>query len=327
MPVSGSAYGFAAASFDPNTIPDFDIEFITQADIDQFAKALSTPESSAVIALNDWRPIYQRVKRRKSRPRKKRRTTDETREGFVYVLLKWPLLLIVFGWVSFLGLSYLLIRTYIWAYERFCTWRGQRQRLRDNVRSKTNYEDWRMAAQALDVHLGNEKWRRTDDYAFYDYTTVTTVKNQLRDCRLSAKAQQQSESPSSREAAEKLRILVEACVKNNFVGVENPRLYSETYYGTKHLAQEFIDELHASLEYLLRSPRMSDREKNAFAKQLHTNFGRKSVLLYSFLSVQICATPIHCLGALPFYISRGSALSEHPCMVSDQPHALGEVVY
>jgi hypothetical protein len=36
--------------------------------------------------------------------------------------------------------------------------------------------------------------------------------------------------------------LIEACVKTNFVGVENSRLYSQTYYGTKNLVQEFIDE-------------------------------------------------------------------------------------
>jgi hypothetical protein len=39
-----------------------------------------------------------------------------------------------------------------------------------------------------------------------------------------------------------LKNLIEACVKNNFVGVENSRLYSQTYYGTKNLVKEFIDE-------------------------------------------------------------------------------------
>ena len=44
------------------------------------------------------------------------------------------------------------------------------------------------------------------------------------------------------KAVEELRGLMEACVKNNFVGVENPRLYSQTYYGTKNLVQNFVDE-------------------------------------------------------------------------------------
>lgn len=44
------------------------------------------------------------------------------------------------------------------------------------------------------------------------------------------------------KAADDLKALIEACVKNNFVGVENSRLYSQTYYGTKDLVQDFIDE-------------------------------------------------------------------------------------
>ena len=116
-------FGFPQEAFDASTLPDFHQEFLDGADLEQFAKALNAPESSPVIALNDWRPVRQRVKRKRTRSRKKpRRTKDETREGFVYSILKWPLLLLVFGWIVFLGLSYLLIRTYIWAYESvfFC---------------------------------------------------------------------------------------------------------------------------------------------------------------------------------------------------------------
>ncbi|KAK4690148.1 hypothetical protein P7C71_g6576, partial [Lecanoromycetidae sp. Uapishka_2] len=263
-----------------NTIPDFDNEFITKADIEEFAKALSAPAYTPVIALNDWRPIHQRVKRKKPRARKKpRRTTDETREGYVYTLLKWPLLLIVFGWIVFLSTSYLLTRTYIWGYERLVTWRGQRQKLRRNLRSKTDYDEWRAAAQELDTHLGNEQWKEADDYAYYDFTTVTKVKNQLKAGRALAESHEHSKGRSSKEAIHELRSLVEACVKNNFVGVENSRLYSETYYGTKHLAQEFVDELHASLAYLLHSTQLSKSEKYSLAKHLHTNFGRTALCL------------------------------------------------
>jgi hypothetical protein len=227
-----STQGFPQSSFDPSTLPDIDTEFINKADIDEFAKALNAPESAPVIALNDWRPVHQRVKRKRPRSRKKaRRTTDETREGFVYALLKWPLLLVVFGWILFLGFSYLLTRTYIWAYERLVTWRGRRQKLRRNVRLKTGYEDWKTAARELDAHLGNEEWKETDDYAYYDYKTVTRVKEQLKAGRGLAKSQEQLNGRSSKEALDKLISLVEACVKNNFVGVENPRLYSVSVLG------------------------------------------------------------------------------------------------
>ena len=159
------------------------------------------------------------------------------------------------------------------------TWRGQRQVLRKSLRSKTNYKDWRAAARELDAHLGNEKWKETDDYAYYDFTTVTKVKEQLKTARALVKSQERFNEDSKGEGLKKLKSLVEACVKNNFVGVENPRLYSETYYGTKRLAQDFVDELQASLAEVLSSSSLSQNEKYLFAKQLHTNFGRTALCL------------------------------------------------
>ena len=275
-----SIQGFDPDAFDLTKLPDYDTEFIDQGDLDEFAKALHAPESSPLVALNDWRPIYQKVRRKSTRGRKSKSkySKDETREGFVYAILKWPFLLVVFGWILVLGASYFVTRLYIYGYERFITWRGKRQSLRRNLRSQTSFESWKTAAQELDVHLGNEKWKAEDDYAYYDHNTVRKVKEQLKASRTRAQLEDKGKEDSSREIAN-LQSLVEACVKNNFVGVENPRLYSETYYGTKHLAQDFIDELHAALAYLLRSSQLSQTEKSTLAHHLNTNFGRTALCL------------------------------------------------
>ncbi|MCJ1297948.1 hypothetical protein MMC08_000737 [Hypocenomyce scalaris] len=273
---------YSEEAFDPALLPDHDIQFIDEADLVEFAKALDAPETTPVTALNDWRPVRQRMKRRPSKRRKRpKRSKDETREGFVYIILKWPLLVVVFGWLIVLSASYLLIRVYIWGYEHYLTWIGQRQRLRRTVQSKTNYADWTRAAKELDAYLGNEQWKEMEDYAYYDHKTVRKVKDQLEQRRLRADVEEKKKSSgeSAGDAVEDLKILVEACVKNNFVGVENPRLYSETYYGTKHLAQEFIDELHASLAYLLHSDQLTKAEKFSLSRQLHTNFGRTALCL------------------------------------------------
>jgi len=271
------------AGYDPSLLPDFDTQFISQEDLDEFSKALNAPESSPVVALNDWRPIHQRVKRRATRSKKKKpkRSKDETREGFVYAILKWPMLVVVFGWIAALGLSYLITRLYIWAYERFIAWRGQRERLRTSLRSKTNYADWMQAARELDAHLGNEQWKETDDYAYYDHTTVRRVKDQLKQRRerASANFHGYGDGKTSQQVIQELKCLAEACVKNNFAGIENPRIYSETYYGTKHLAREFIDELETSLSFLFQSSQLRNEEKYDLAKHLHTNLGRTALCL------------------------------------------------
>lgn len=212
-------------------------------------------DSLFITAQNDWAPVNPtrlggKTKRRggekgKGR-RKKNRSSDETREGYLYTLLKWPLLGIVTAWVSGLGISYLLTRLYIWLYEHFVAWRGQRQNLRRKLQATTNYGDWVKAAKELDTFLGNDRWKEVDEYAYYDSKTVKRVLDQIRRCRRQVEEglrnHQNGHTESSSRAIEDLKALIEACVKNNFVGVENSRLYSQTYYGTKNLVQEFTDE-------------------------------------------------------------------------------------
>jgi predicted acylesterase/phospholipase RssA len=70
-----------------------------------------------------------------------------------------------------------------------------------------------------------------------------------------------------------------ACCKNNWVGFENPRLYSETYYGTKDLVQSFADEAETSLQFLLRTTQLDADNKRALFKHLGSNFGRTALCL------------------------------------------------
>ncbi|KAI4254890.1 MAG: hypothetical protein LQ352_002840 [Teloschistes flavicans] len=267
--------GFCKDAFDPFLLPDFGQEFINSADLEEFARALNARESSPLVALNDWRPVHQRVRRRSRRKRPKR-SKDETREGFLYNVLKWPFLFVVLSWILALSVAYSFTRFYIWGYERLITWRGQRQSLRKSLQSKIDFAEWKIAAEQLDVFLGNEQWKSVDEYAYYDHTTVARVKDQLKSARVRA---QEQRGQALSEATDQLRVLVEACVKNNAFGVENPRLYSETYYGTKHLAQSFIDELHASLRFLLQNSILDKAGKYSLAKHLNTNVGRMALCL------------------------------------------------
>lgn len=266
--------------YDPVALPDYDREFIDPDDLRQFEKALNAPEASPLVAINDWRPINQRVRKSNKGRRKPRRSKDETREGVLYTLLKWPFLFIVFAWISVLSLLYVFTRVYIFLYEQWVTWRGKRERLRRNLFAKTNYSDWLKAAQALDAYLGNEKWKETDEYAYYDHLTINKVVAQLKKSRRDAESEIQSHADSSElPAIEELCVLLEACVKNNFSGVENPRLYSETYSGTKDLVQEYVDEVNACIRLVADSQRIKSEDKYQHFKHLDTNLGRTALCL------------------------------------------------
>lgn len=127
-------------------------------------------------------------------------------------------------------------------------WTGKRNKLREQLHSTTNYGDWVKEAKELDKFLGNDDWKAEDEYAYYDSKTVRRVLEQIRRCRRKIEQEERAgglpngSTSANSKAIEDLKALIEACVKNNFVGVENARLYSQTYYGTKNLVQEFIDE-------------------------------------------------------------------------------------
>ncbi|KAK2765328.1 hypothetical protein FQN54_008172 [Arachnomyces sp. PD_36] len=277
--------------YNPYSLPDFDTEFTSKADFLAFKNALDAPEASPVIAINDWRPIHQRVRRpgassnnknnnnNTTRRKRPKRSKDETREGFAYTLLKWPFLVTVMGWLGVLSVGYLLTRLYIFLYEHFFTWTGKRERLRRRLRETRTYKEWRAAAEELDAYLGMERWKGEDEYAYYDYVTVGKVTEELKGLRGRIEGGYEGEGEGGASAIEELREMVKACVKNNFVGVENPRLYSETYYGTKNLVQEFIDEIHASLRLLLKTDQIFPEAKARFFKHLDTNFGRTALSL------------------------------------------------
>lgn len=240
--------------------------------------SLAEDHGTFVTAQNDWAPISSRFyhpskkktmsaatgttstaatphpsKKRRSRRRNRTvegllgtRSKDETRDGYLYLLAKWPLLLFVLAWLLVLGILYLLTRFYIVVYEQFFTWRGKREGLRRELRKATSYEAWVRAARELDAFLGRKTWREENDFAYYDSKTVKRVWDQMRKTRANAEADEKDATKKRDSdgirAVQELKALTEACVKNNFVGIDNPKLYSQTYYGTKNLVQNFIDE-------------------------------------------------------------------------------------
>lgn len=157
------------------------------------------------------------------------------------------------------------------------------------MRQATKYQDWTGAARELDQFLGNTAWKAENSYAYYDAKTVRRVYDQVRRCRANAEAVEmevrsglsleQAGDGMGSKAADDLRALIEACVKNNFVGIENPRLYSQTYFGTKNLVQNYVDEVEKSLHFLSTTQQLGLTEKRTLFKILNSNYGRTALCL------------------------------------------------
>ena len=267
--------------YDPRDLPDYETEFIPPSDLESFAKALTAPSTEPVTALNDWGPVRQRVKRLRVKRKPSRRSKDETREGFVYSLLHYPLLFGVCSWIVFLFTLYNLTRFYIYAYEHVFSWQGRRETLRRKLQKSTNYSEWQEAAQHLDEFLGNDEWKESAQYSYYNHQTVRNVTTHLSELHQKAAAESGTtrNSTDGLPAVDELKLLLESCVKNNFVGVENPRLYSESYLGTKELIQSFIDQVSQSLQFILDCDSITDKSKVSFFRQLELNYGRTALCL------------------------------------------------
>jgi hypothetical protein len=118
---------------------------------------------------------------------------------------------VVLGWLFFLSVGYVFTRLYIYLYEHWVTWRGTRQKLRQQLQDARSYEQWIQGAKELDSYLGNDSWKEKDDYAYYDSKTVKRVSQQMVKLRQKAEAQEHisSGAKGTHPAVEDLRALME----------------------------------------------------------------------------------------------------------------------
>ncbi|CAI2162371.1 6680_t:CDS:2 [Funneliformis geosporum] len=73
--------------------------------------------------------------------------------------------------------------------------------------------------------------------------------------------------------------VLQNCVKNNFAGVENVSLYSQTYFGTKKIVENYIEEVTESLDYLRTTKSLPLEEKRKLFKNAQKNYGRTALCL------------------------------------------------
>jgi hypothetical protein len=99
------------------------------------------------------------------------------------------------------------------------------------MRNTNSYEEWIEAAKELDSYFKYNEWKEEIPFEYYDYKVLQKVNRDLKAFR-----QETDENP------QKMKNILQNCVKLNYAGVENVRLYSHSYYGTKHIVEEYIDE-------------------------------------------------------------------------------------
>ncbi|ORZ09393.1 acyl transferase/acyl hydrolase/lysophospholipase [Lobosporangium transversale] len=247
-------------------ISEFEQTYVNEDHMQQFRQALedsvrSETSAELISAVTDFMPVQQA-----SSKRARSRKTPRIYKGYSYTLLRIPLMVLIFSIVAVELWIYICVRQIVNLWEYFVTWRGRRNQLRKELRNATTYSDWKAAAQRLDTYMKKDDWKNDPNFGYYDYHLLSRVNRNLR---------------LAREAnrVDELKDHLQGVVKSNFGGVENARLYSQTYHGTKKPIEEYVREVTTSLQAVVESKQLTDEEKRVFFKSIHKNYGRTALCL------------------------------------------------
>lgn len=154
---------------------------------------------------------------------------------------------------------------------------SSQRRLRKQLRTASTYSEWREGALALDRHLHLDQWKKHPAFAYYDHSLIRRVLRTLKDLRC-------------KQDAEGVAAVLYAALRTNFAGVESFRLYSETFFGTKELVEEYVEELERSVEFVRSADEgvISLDEKNQFFKSAAKNLGASALCLSGGASFGYC---------------------------------------
>ncbi|KAF9158965.1 hypothetical protein DFQ26_007049 [Actinomortierella ambigua] len=245
----------------PRKVSEFDLDFHNEEEILAFREAIENAgkvdSTEQISAMTDFIPVQQK-------PRKRRHRSQY--RGYSYTLLRAPLMILVFSVIAVEFFLYVTVRQIVNCWEYFVTWRGRRNRLRKALRSATTYGEWKEAALALDTYLGKDEWRNDPEFGFCDYQLLGKVNRKMY---LDRQANRVDE----------LKDVLQGVVKSNFAGVENTRLYSHTYWGTKRPVEDYVQEVTQSLEAVTESKHLTDEDKRQFLKHIYKNYGRTALCL------------------------------------------------
>jgi predicted acylesterase/phospholipase RssA len=140
--------------------------------------------------------------------------------------------------------------------------------LENVMQSAECYEQYVEAAKAHDELSGADEWKAKDPCKDYDYREIRKRVQRLK------QAKQQNDTIGL------MHILHEG-LHGNLCNIASPTLNKQAKLGTKHLIEEFIDEVCESLDYIYQADEneIDFYEKLSFFDETAHAFGRSCIML------------------------------------------------
>lgn len=174
------------------------------------------------------------------------------------------------------------------------------KKLQAEMDKSQSYEEWSESAIAHDEMSGQKRWRQVDQTSQYDYAQIRLRLDRLRSLR-------------SRHDHQGLMFALNEGIHGNMAGMGRSTLYRRALFGTKHLIEQYIDEIDDSLRFLaeLDTKEISLDQKTEFFYRANICFGRSALMLsgggvLGFYHLGVVKTLLE-QGLLPRVISGSSA--------------------
>lgn len=131
-----------------------------------------------------------------------------------------------------------------------------------------SYEEWKAAALELDYLEGRVDWKETLISDLYNYELLYDRLSQLRQYRRQG------------DYGHLLRSLREG-LHHDLGNMGNPRLYGYSRVGTKHLIEEYVNQVCEALDFICdtNEPGFTTTDKIEFFRDTLHSYGRPAILL------------------------------------------------
>jgi hypothetical protein len=134
----------------------------------------------------------------------------------------------------------------------------------------TEYKTWKKYALQLDQLQGKEEWKKEKQSQFYDYELIEFRLNKLRELR-------------AKGDIHGLVLALRAGLLRNLGGLGSVNLHAYCAIGTKHLIEEYIDEVEKQLQFICDNldieNEMDLQTKFELFYETRQAFGRSALLL------------------------------------------------
>ncbi|KAI8579235.1 hypothetical protein K450DRAFT_243427 [Umbelopsis ramanniana AG] len=138
--------------------------------------------------------------------------------------------------------------------------------LQTQLKTSSNYRDWRAQAQRLDKMLGNDGWKADPNSKLYDRLLIEYRLRHLKQVR-------------RKNDVNDIIYTLRGGLLRNFGGICDRKLFTRSYIGTKSLIEDYMDEVVSQLEYVETTGELDPQTKLKFFMDTRQSFGCSALIL------------------------------------------------